>query len=394
LQALNILALSCFNVGEPFIRQAKARGAKVWLLTEAKFLNKAWPRDLLEDVFAEPDASPLAHTINTVSFLSRKIRFDRIIPFDDIEVDVAASLREHLRMPGMGETQARVFRDKLAMRVKAREEGLPVPEFVHVLNHDEIHAFTQKVPAPWMLKPRLEAAATGIKKINSADELWPRIEALGDQAPFFLLERYLPGDVYHVDTIVTDKQIIFSEVHRNGVPPFDVTQGGMFTTSTVERGSDDEKRLRALNQDVLTKLGLTRGVAHAEFIKGKDGKFYFLEVGARVGGAHVSDVVEAATGVNLWREWANLEIDPGPYKLPETRREYAGLIQTLAKQEKPDTSAYADPEIVMRTGDKHHAGLIVRAPSYARIKTLLDDYAPRFARDFQASMPPREAPIR
>src|SRR5256885_521240 len=100
VEALNILALSCFNVGEPFIRQARARGAKVWLLTEAKYLNKAWPRDLLEDVFAEPDASPLAHTINTVSFLSKKIRFDRIVPFDDIEVDVAASLREHLRMPG------------------------------------------------------------------------------------------------------------------------------------------------------------------------------------------------------------------------------------------------------------------------------------------------------
>jgi hypothetical protein len=384
-------------MGEPFIRQARARGAKVWLLTEAKYLNKAWPRDLLEDVFAEPDSSPVAHTINTVSYLSKKIRFDRIIPFDDIEVDVAASLREHLRMPGMGETQARVFRDKLAMRVRAREQGLPVPEFVHVLNHDEIHAFTQRVPGPWMLKPRLEAAATGIKKITSIDELWPRIEALGEQAPFFLLERYLPGDVFHVDSIVTDKKIVFAEVHKNGVPPFDVTQGGMFTTSTVERGSEEERKLLALNQEVLTKLGLERGVSHAEYIRGRDdGKFYFLEVGARVGGAHVSDVVEAATGVNLWREWANLEIDQGrvPYKLPEVRRDYAGLIQTLAKQEKPDTSAYADPEIVLRTGDKHHAGLIVRATAYARVKALLDDYAPRFARDFQASMPPREAPLR
>ncbi len=393
MSSLNILALSCYNTGEAFIRRARERGAKVWLLTEAKFLEKNWPRDLLEDVLAEPDQSPLQHTVNTVAWLSRKIRFDRIIPFDDIEVDVAAHLREHLRIPGMGETRSRIFRDKLAMRVKAQDDGIPVPEFVHLVNHSAIRDFCSRVPAPWMLKPRLEAAATGIKKIHGVEELWKRIDALGDEAANFLLERYLPGDVFHVDAITTEREVVFEEVHRNGVPPFDVTQGGMFTTSTVERGSEDEKQLRALNREVLAKFGLLRGVTHAEYIKARDGRFYFLEVGARVGGAHVADVVEAATGVNLWREWADIEIDKGqkPYVLPKARQGYAGLIQTLAKQERPDTSAYDDPEIVLRTGDRYHAGLIVKSDRYERVQALLDSYAPRFAADFLARMPPREA---
>ena len=59
-------------------------------------------------------------------------------------------------------------------------------------------------------------------------------------------------------------------------------------------------------------MGFVRGVTHAEFLRAdSDGKFYFIEVAARVGGAFISDVIEAATGINLWREWARLEVGAG-----------------------------------------------------------------------------------
>jgi biotin carboxylase len=389
---LNILALACFNTGDRFIQRARERGARVWLLTKETYLRKKrWRRDLLEEVFAEPDDAPLAHTINTVSYLARTIKFDRIIPFDDVEVDAAARLREHLRVPGMGDTRARVFRDKLAMRVRAEEEGIRVPAFVGVLHHADVHAFTERVPPPWMLKPRTEASSTGIQKIGSADELWRAIEALGDRASHFLLERFLPGAVHHVDSIVTEGEIVFAEVHRNGVPPFEVSHGGgAFSTFTVERGSPDWRALEALNEKVLKRFGLLRGVAHLEYIKGRDdGEMYFLEAGARVGGAHVAELVEAATGVNLWAEWCDIEIDKGavPYALPARRFEYGGLIQSLARTERPDLSAYDDPEVVGRTDDPFHAGLILRSPDGGRVRALLDAYARRFADDFVAVAP-------
>ncbi len=392
---VNVLVLSSFNLGEPFIRRAKERGAKIWLLTKAKYLSKAWPRDVLEDVFAEPDDAKIANTINTVSYLSRKILFDRIVAFDDIDVDVAATLRGHLRIQGLDETRARLFRDKLAMRTRAVEEGIPVPAFVHVLNDAAVNAFMDRVPGPWMLKPRSEAATTGIRKIHTPQQLWEMVEPLGDRRSHFLLEQFLPGDVHHVDSIVADGKIVFAEVHRNGIPPFEVSSGGgMFTTFTVPRGSADEKALKTLNEKVLARFGLERGATHVEYIKGKDGIFYFLEAGARVGGAHVADVVEAATGLNPWREWADLEIDLGkvPYSLPKTRQEYGGLLQTLAKQERPDLSGYADKEVWMKTDDKHHAGVVVRAPTYERVQTLLDGYGKRFAQDFHTALPPRELP--
>lgn len=172
-------------------------------------------------------------------------------------------------------------------------------------------------------------------------------------------------------------------------------EGDIFTTRTLLEGSPDEVALRALNKRVLAAFGMVRGVSHSEFIQGRDSKLYFLETAARVGGAHIADLVEAATGINLWAEWANVEMAGGkaPYQVFPARHDFAGLLISLARQEHPDTSAYNDPEIVWRMNDKeHHVGLIVRSPDSARIDELLRNYAQRFKQDFFASQPPRDKP--
>src|SRR4051812_33382701 len=389
---LNLLLLASFFKGERFMQRAHDRGHKVYLLTSDKHLDKAWPREALEAVWAQKSGSPLQHTLNTVTYLARTIGFDRIVALDDFDVEVAATLREHLRIPGMGDTTARHFRDKLAMRVKAKEEGIPVPEFVHVLNYDALREYMGRVPPPWMFKPRGEASATGIIKVENSEQLWRVLDEKGDAQSHYLLEKYLPGDVYHCDSIVWDRKMVLCEAHRCGKPPFNVAHGGgIFTTSTVLRGSDDEKQLKALNEQVLQKLNMVRGVNHVEFIKrSTDGKFFMLEAAARVGGAHIAETIEASTGVNLWEEWANTEVDHAQgkqYQVPATRQEYAGVALTLSRQEEPDLSGYTDPEIVYRAPEKQHAGLVVRSKDYQRVQALMDSYQERFLRDFTAIMP-------
>jgi biotin carboxylase len=393
---LNVLCLATFFKGERFMREAAAQGARVYLLTVAKLLQRPWPRDILADVFAMRDGADVAETTRTVSYLARSVRFDRIVALDDFDVETAASLREHLRIPGMGDTTARHFRDKLAMRVKAREEGILVPEFVHVLNYDALRDFMRRIPPPWMNKPRSEASAAGITKVQTEDRLWELVNKQGDRQSSFLLEQYLPGDVYHVDSVVSERNVLFQAVHKCVTPPFDVAHGGgIFATSTVERGSKDESELMALNERTLKCMNLVRGVSHIEFIKGRaDGKFYMLECAARVGGAHIADMVEAATGLNLWQEWAKIEVGGGkaPYTLPDSiRAEYGGLLLTLAREERPDTSMFDAPEVFYRSPEKSHIGLVLRSPDRARIQKLLGDYLER-VRPMIASMPALEKP--
>src|SRR5262249_1942983 len=162
------------------------------------------------------------------------------------------------------------------------------------------------VPGPWVLKPRSSASAIGIKKVSAEDELWPLLDALGDEQSFHVLEKFVPGEVYHVDSITDDREVLFAAVSKYGAPPMAVAhEGGVFTTKLIPGKSKDATELQTLNKDLIKALGLVRGVTHAEFIKAaEDGEFYFLEIAARVGGANIAETVEAASGLNLWAEWA------------------------------------------------------------------------------------------
>jgi hypothetical protein len=175
----------------------------------------------------------------------------------------------------------------------------------------------------------------------------------------------------------------------------DVSLGGIFTTRKIARDTADARALDSINRHVIEKLGLVRGVTHAEFIKSRaDDRFYFLEIAARVGGANIAETVEAATGLNLWAEWASIEIagEDGSYELPPHRDDYAGVIISLARQEYPDTSPYDDPEIVYRLHKPHHAGLVVASKDPLRIESLLDSYIRRFYEDFYTTAPPLDRP--
>lgn len=394
-----ILCISSYEKGQEFLRQAKREGWKVLLLTSKSLEHADWPKDHIDTIYYINDVNKEWHmpdVIAGVSYLARTEQIDRIVALDDFDVEKAATLREHLRIGGMGETTARYFRDKLAMRMKAREAGINVPDFVGILNYDRIREFMERVPPPYVLKPRLSAGAIGIQKIHNAEELWRKLDALGDQQSYYLLEKFVPGDIFHVDSILVGKNVIWSIVSKYGLPPMEVShEGRVFMTRTIARGSADEQALQSLNKSVLPGLGLVQGVSHTEYIKAHDGgAFYFLETSARVGGAHIVELIEGATGLNLWAEWAKLETaeDVRKYSPAPLREEYAGLMVSLAKQEWPDMSGYNDPEIFWKIHKQFHAGLVVRSPQWERIEELLSGYTDRFYQDFFTSAPPKEKP--
>ncbi len=217
---------------------------------------------------------------------------------------------------------------------------------------------------------------------------------LGDLQSQYLLERFVPGDIFHVDSIIFDGEVRFAIASGYGRPPMEVShQGGVFTSLILDRQSPVAAELVAANARVMRAFGMLRGVSHTEFIRAaEDGKICFLETSARVGGAHVSDLVEAATGLNLWEEWARVETSENEYLAPQPRNDYAGLLITLARQENPDTSTFNDPEIVWRMGENHHAGLIVRSGSVNRVEELMGDYRARMLSDIWAYAPPRDKP--
>ena len=105
-------------------------------------------RDILEEVVTMPAGLTNEQITNTVTWLARGRNFDRLVALDEFDMEIVAQLREHMRIPGVGTTAIAYYRDKLAMRMGARDGGFLVPEFVRVLNYDELRDYMDRVPAP------------------------------------------------------------------------------------------------------------------------------------------------------------------------------------------------------------------------------------------------------
>ncbi|MEM7108705.1 MAG: ATPase [Bacteroidota bacterium] len=393
---LNFLCVSTYLKGQTFLTACKEAGNNVYLLTLKKLENDAWPKDHINEFFFmdidEHGNWNRKHVVNGLAYKFRSIQFDRFVALDDFDVEKVAFLREYFRSPGMGETTARYFRDKLAMRIKAKESGISVPAFTPLFNDEEITIFANTVPAPWLIKPRSEASATGIKKIHSKEELWNLIHSLGDARHEYLVERFAPGDVFHVDALSFDGEVQFARVSRYLDTPFEVAHGGgIFRSQTIEPGSEDDKALKKLVKRVMTSFGMQYSASHTEFIKGhSSGEYYFLETSSRVGGANLAEMVEAASGVNLWAEWANLETAKAKglsYQAPEDKHQNAGIVVSLSRYQHPDTSGFTDPELVWRMDKEWHIGLIVKSEDRNKVSLLLDGYTKRIGEEFHASLP-------
>ncbi len=399
---LTFLCVTCYFKGSDFLKACKAAGNTVYLLTAKKLEHADWPREAVDEFFYldtdENTPENYANMEKGLAWLMRNKPVDRVVALDDFDVEKGAFLREAFRIPGMGQTTARYFRDKLAMRMKAADAGIPVPPFSSLFSDAAVNAFIEKTAAPWVVKPRSEASATGIRKVHNGDELWAVIHSLGDERHQYLVEQFKPGDVYHVDALTVDGQVGFSRVSRYLNTPFEVAHGGgIFRSATVPFGGEEDQALQALNARVMEAFGMQFSASHTEFIRSKeDGQYYFLETSSRVGGAHLAEMVYYSSGVNLWAEWARLETAMAkglPYTAPEARQDHAGIVVSLARYEHPDQSVFNEPEVVWKLDKAYHVGAIVQSPSRDRVLELLDGYAERIHRDFHASAPVPDKPL-
>jgi len=398
--AEHIVCIASEYKGHEFLEEARASGWDVTLVTRQKLLEEAWPWDAITDAKpVDDDAQPVDY-VRAVTNLAGSRNVDRVVGLDEFDVITAALTREHLQISGMTSSFVRRFRDKLTMRNLARNAGIPCPAFIGAFNQEEIKKYLEDVPGPWIVKPRHEVSAFGIRKCETADEVWGVLNDLDnrhnwrDHPSQFLIERFIEGRVFHVDSVVADGKVAACGVSQYGTTPFKVSHyGGVFSSSIVSYRSKERKELEVLNNALLMAFGYDQGVSHAEFLHSEaDGQFYLLEVACRVGGAYIANVLEHACGFNLWREWAKLETATAetPYELPKLRKEFAGITLALANVDHPDTMRYTDEEIVYRVNKPKHVGLIFRSKTQKRIDELILNYTDRITNDFLAVAPVKE----
>lgn len=390
--AKTFLCISNYFKGADFLINLKKLGNKVYLVTSEKLRNKPWPHQHIDEIFYMEGQDVdwnLEHLLLGVGNFMKSTKIDAIVALDDYDVEKATYLRENLRIDGMGQTTGRYFRDKLAMRMRAKSCGISIPAFCSLFNDHDINTFADTITAPWVLKPRSEASASGIIKVYDKENLWIHINELGNNRFKYLLEQFKPGDVYHCDSLISDNKVIFSLTSKYLATPMEISQGGgVFRSAVILYNSDDDKVIKKLNDQVMKGFGLKHGAAHTEFIKSsEDGQIYFLETSSRVGGAHLAEMVAEASNINLWKEWAAIEdalVKETKYNLSKVKKGYAGIVLTLSKFQHPDLSSFSDPEVCFKVPLEYHAGLVVKSDDQQRVLELLEEYGNRLANDFTA----------
>ncbi len=394
------VCISNYFKGSEFLIQLKRLGNKVYLVTSEKLRDKPWPTEFIDEIFymqGHDTEWNLEHLLLGVADLMKSNPIDAIVALDDYDVEKATYLREHLRINGMGQTTGRYFRDKLAMRMRAKSCGIPIPAFCSLFNDHDINTFAHAVSPPWVLKPRSEASSSGIIKVFDIESLWIHINEMGNNRFKYVLEQFKLGAVFHCDSLVLNKEILFSLTSKYLATPMEISQGGgVFRSSNIPYDSEDDIEIKKINEQVIKGFGLKHGAAHTEFIKcDEDGQIYFLETSSRVGGAHLSDMVEAASNINLWKEWATIEdslVKEKNYILPKVNKGYAGIVLTLSKYQHPDLNSFSDPEVCFKIPLDYHVGLVLKSDNSQRILELLNNYVDRLLRDFTVVVEQKKVP--
>lgn len=398
---MNILCICSYFKGIPFIIQQSLLGNRVFLITAEKRKHEEWPWSHITETFYLPDEDNSAQNLDLLKkgfgWLLQTEKIDVIVALDDFDVEKAAFLRSAFQIEGMDIHTAQLFRDKLAMRINAEKKGISIPRFCPLFNDRAIHQFMQEVKGPWIIKPRSQASTTGIRKVHSFNEVALFLQDKGESSIDYLLEEFIPGHVFHCDTLSFRGEIVFEKTSRYLETPLKVAhEGGIFKTITLPEYTQDNKEILEINRHLLQSFNLKNGASHSEFIKADtDGKIYFLETSARVGGAHIAELLEAATGINIWKEWANIEsavFKNELYLAPEKKSFFAGLVISLAKTKHPDISDLPDDHLYWTLKKDFHIGMVFRSELFEEIIAVMEKITPIIKEKFHAFAPTPEKP--
>lgn len=274
-----VLCVATQPRGHAFISELLDRGCSVTVFTLEELREAGWPPGA--EVETMPGGMSPQQIQNAVTYLTRSRNFVRVFALAGADAAIAAALREHMRVAGMGATSTRYFTDIVAMRAKAAHAGLRVPAFTLVLNYDVLRGFLQEVPAPWRLRPRMIGGTGSVRIFEDAEAVWRELDELGDAQSDYFLEQAIDGDILMADGLVAEGQMRLNSVEDPIEPA---------ALSTI----------KGLHGKLISALGMARGVTHSRFLLSTgSGSLYFLET---------APVPGESAGEDLWREWARLEI--------------------------------------------------------------------------------------
>ncbi|HVK94731.1 MAG TPA: ATP-grasp domain-containing protein [Noviherbaspirillum sp.] len=231
---------------------------------------------------------------------------DRLISLSEFDLTVTGELRAIHDIPGDRPHEVARFRDKTVMKNRVLAAQLRAPRFIAMDARSTTMEALHTLRYPLIVKPRSGAASAGVHRIATREEL----EHLLPNLPLseYECEEFISGPIYHVDGLVSGGESRFQKASRYLGTCLDFAHGKPLG-SIVLAESEFQAELLKFTDACLRALDLRQGAFHMEIISADDG-FYFLEVGARVGGGEIPFTMRDVFGIDMYANWVRQQLDP------------------------------------------------------------------------------------
>lgn len=273
------------------------------------------------------DAEALLAEVRT---LAARRAIDRIETIDEPLIGPAAQLRAALGLPGLSVEQARLCRDKQAMKDLMRQHGIPCAASAAVATSEDAYRFAEREGYPLVLKPRDGFGTLHTYRADdraALDRVLTRLEP-GKPGRSVIVEEFVEGHEGFYDTVTAGGRPVHDFIAHYYPSCLEAIQDRKITPQIVCTNRVDAEgyqELRAVGARLIEVLGLQHCATHMEWFFGPKG-LKIGEIGARPAGERIWDMHQAGNEFDLYGAWADAVLS-GAVSGQPSRRYAVGSIQ-------------------------------------------------------------------
>jgi isopentenyl diphosphate isomerase/L-lactate dehydrogenase-like FMN-dependent dehydrogenase/biotin carboxylase len=227
-----------------------------------------------------------------------------------------AAVANALNLPGVRYEVAETATNKIKMRERLKEKGIPVPGFRGIWALEEAKKAVDEMGLPLVIKPSDNMGARGVKKILVKDELIKAFYEAKDASITgeVIIEEFMEGPELSIDALIYKGKIFITGVADRIIEkePYFVETGHIMPSNLPE---EDVKEACEMMKDGIRALGIDMGTAKGDIKMTHRGP-RIGELAARLSGGFMSAYTyPLSTGVDILKPAMKISMGENSFDL-------------------------------------------------------------------------------
>ena len=284
-------------------------------LTVGTDMNESAPASKYADYFLKASTRDIQETLDAVLSFNKKIKIDGVMTIaNDVPLTVA-KVADKLRLRSISIESAEISSNKLQMKEKFIEFGVPCPNYYEISDINTFKKIVKNTSNKFILKPIDGCGARGVLLFSAKDNL----EMVYNQSKSYtdskvlLLEEFIDGLQISSESFLIDGNAYTAALSErnysrlNEFLPNIIEDGG---TIPAPVNKTQFSKINSIIELAAKSIGVRDGIIKGDIVIDKDSNIKIIEIATRLsGGWFCSHQIPEATGINLVQ--ANIDFAMG-----------------------------------------------------------------------------------